>query len=71
MSENQKNEKAYEHSGETVGAGDDQSDALEHRDTARGNASGRNEIRPEERANEDGYGPRTHDQTRTTQKGED
>lgn len=70
MSKKKQTEKAYEHSGETVGAGDDDTAELEHRDTARGNASGRNEIDPQ-KGTRDGYGPRTHEQTRTTRKGED
>lgn len=70
MSDKKPTEKAYEHSGETVGAGEDDTAELEHRETARGNASGRNEI-GQQRGDEDGYGPRTHEQTRTTRKGED
>lgn len=71
MSDKQSGDRPYEHSGRTVGGSPGPDPSTEHRDTARGNPSQLNDIRPEERAEQDGYGPRTHPATRTTRKDED
>lgn len=64
-------ESAYDHQSETAGPdGGSYADQNEHRDTARGDDAGPNEISPDERGRGDGYGPRTHEDTRTSRKGE-
>lgn len=61
----------YEHRGEGTGSTPERSAYSKHRDTAHGDAERRNELRPDERAEQDGFGRRTHPSTRATRKGED
>lgn len=63
-------EKAYEHDATIPGtqSSEDLPPSTEHQDAAYGNAEERNELRPRERGRTDGYGPRTHDDTKVTRK---
>jgi hypothetical protein len=54
----------YQHRSEIAGTRDGDADAeTEHRDAARTTGEARNELNPEERKRQDGYGPRTHPAT--------
>ncbi|MEX2569719.1 MAG: hypothetical protein WD737_00335 [Gemmatimonadota bacterium] len=63
---------AYRHTSEIAGGGAaEERPSTEHQDLARGDAEPANEIREDERAEGDGYGPRTHEATRVTRKDAD
>ena len=58
---------AYDHQSEVAGqTGGEGTGETEHRDTGRGNAGERNEIREDQRGR--ARGPTTHDDTRVTRK---
>jgi hypothetical protein len=59
---------AYDHTSETAGKPNRPSPSIEHQETAGADEPQPNELRPDERRQQDGYGPRTHEQTRTTRK---
>jgi hypothetical protein len=66
-----KKSDAYDHSSSVTGEPEKASPSTEHQDTARPTGPQPNELRPDERRRQDGYGPRTHESTRTTRKNED
>jgi hypothetical protein len=59
---------ATEHQQTTTGGSSGRNAETEHRDLARPEENGPNELRPDERGREEGIGPRTHDDTRFTRK---
>jgi hypothetical protein len=55
----------YQHRSDVVGSRSAEGNAeTEHRDAARPSGEERNELDPEQRNRQDGYGPRTHQDTR-------
>jgi hypothetical protein len=58
--------KPYTHKSQVTGRAEGDDPAMEHREKVSHDGTPPNELRPRDPAGEDGYGPRTTEQPRTT-----